>query len=58
MLVCYELGKTEEEVSKWHIEDVMRWVAFFKLKNEAEAKALKEQQAAAARRGNGQVTKY
>lgn len=58
MLVCYELGKTEAEVGEWHIEDIMRWIAFFKLKNEAEAKAMEKARQTAGKRGNGQVTTY
>lgn len=58
MMVCYELGKTEEEVGQWKIEDVVRWIAFFKLKNEAEAKAIEEAKRRANMRGSGNVTKY
>ena len=42
MLVCFELGKTEKELeaSGWTTEDVFRWVAFLRLKNKAEKKAI------------------
>ena len=49
MLVCFELKKTEAELKTWTIEDVLRWVAFIRLKNEAESKAIEE---ARKRQGN------
>lgn len=56
MLVCFELKKTEAEVKDWTIEDIIRWVAFLRLKNEAEAKAIEK----ARERGNkaGKQTIY
>lgn len=42
MMVCYELGKTEEEVSSWQISDLVRWMAFFRLKHKAEKKAMEQ----------------
>jgi hypothetical protein len=42
MMVCYELGKTEEEVKAWTIDDLIRWMAFFKLKHKAEKKAMEQ----------------
>lgn len=42
MMVCYELGKTESEVASWVPDDLFRWVAFFRLKNKAEKKAIDE----------------
>jgi cell division protein ZapA (FtsZ GTPase activity inhibitor) len=42
MLVCYELGKTEEEITNWGPHNVIRWAAFFRLKNKMEAKAIEE----------------
>lgn len=42
MLVCFELGKTEQEVSGWALKDLYRWLAFLQLKNEAEAKAIEK----------------
>jgi hypothetical protein len=42
MLICYELGKTEEEVKEWKLSDIYRWVAFFRLKGAAEARAYEQ----------------
>jgi len=39
MMICYELGKTEEEVKSWTLDDLFRWLAFFRLKRKAEQKA-------------------
>lgn len=39
MMVCFELGKTEEEVRSWALGDLVRWLAFFRLKNKAEKAA-------------------
>jgi hypothetical protein len=47
MMVCERLGKSEEEVAHWKLSDIVRWVAYFKLKSEAEARAIDN-----ARRGN------
>jgi hypothetical protein len=61
MMVCYELGKTEAEVGQWHLEDVIRWVAFIRLKNKAEVEAMRKAQEEAKRRGarpNSTYTKY
>lgn len=52
MLVCFELKKTEAEVKDWTIEDIIRWVAFLRLKNEAEAKAIEEAKRRAGQGGN------
>lgn len=41
MMVCYELGKTEQEISSWTLADIYRWIAFFRLKSKAEAKAVR-----------------
>jgi hypothetical protein len=48
MMVCHELGKTEEEVSSWAPKDLYRWVAYFRLKAKAERKAMER-----ARRDKG-----
>lgn len=40
MMICYQLKKTEEEVVTWTLEDLIRWMAFFRLKNKAEEKAI------------------
>lgn len=53
MMVCYELGKTEEEVKEWSVDDLFRWLAFFRLKNKAEKKAMDKAQ---GRSGNSKVT--
>jgi len=59
MLVCYELGKTVEEVAQWRLEDLYKWVAFFRLKNKAESKAYEEARRKASRSGGGaKVTTY
>lgn len=55
MLVCYELGKTEEEVRQWTLVDLYRWVAFFRLKNEAEKKAYEDARRNAGRGGNSSM---
>lgn len=44
MTVCYELGKDENEVANWSYDDLIRWHAFFRLKNEIEAKQMKRLQ--------------
>ena len=66
MMVCFELGKSEAELQAegWTIEDIMRWIAFLRLKNKAEAKAIERAQQEANRGGGGgskgktTVTKY
>jgi len=40
MMVCHELGKSEQDVASWHLSDVFRWVAYFRLKAKAEKKAI------------------
>lgn len=58
MMVCYELGKTEEEVGTWGIEDLVRWVAFFRLKRKAEMKAIENAKNRSAHNSNSNVTTY
>lgn len=53
MMVCYELGKTEEEVASWHIDTLCRWIAFFNLKYKAEKKAMEEARKKASRKNGG-----
>lgn len=42
MTVCFELGKTEEEVKDWKFSDIIRWTAYFRLRNKAEKKAIEK----------------
>lgn len=53
MTICYELGKTEEEVGSWSFDDVIRWTAYFRLRRKAEKKAHERAKAEAARKGRG-----
>lgn len=42
MTVCFELGKTEDEVKDWKFSDIIRWTAYFRLRNKAEKKAIEK----------------
>jgi hypothetical protein len=41
MMVAHELGKSEEELSHWKLNDLIRWIAYFKLKDKFESEAIK-----------------
>lgn len=49
MTICYKLGKTEQEVATWSLEQLYRWVAYFRLVRKAEERAQKEAMAKAKR---------
>ncbi|WP_324008962.1 hypothetical protein [Parvimonas sp. D9] len=39
MMVAYELGKDEYEIAQWKYDDLVRWLAFFRIKSAAEERA-------------------
>lgn len=44
MSVAAKLGKLEEELYHLHPDDIMRWLAFFKIQDELEAEAIRQSQ--------------
>lgn len=40
MRIAWELGKDLTEVSEWALSDLVEWEAFFRIKNEAERRAI------------------
>ncbi len=40
MRICHELGKDEQEVRNWPWKYFIKWIAYFRVKNELEEKAM------------------
>lgn len=41
MCVCDELGKSLYDIKDWSLQDILDWVAFYRLKAKAEADAIR-----------------
>jgi hypothetical protein len=42
MTVALELGKDEDEIGHWQLSKLLRWMAFFRIRDEEQAKAIEK----------------
>lgn len=40
MNICLELGKEEDEIAHWTLDQLCKWQGFFRLRNKLEAEAI------------------